>query len=85
MAISREETDEDSLIDRIDNLLRDSVRLRLRSDVTYGAYLSGGIDSSMVVGIMSEYSTEPVKTFSLSYKDSPAHKKDAYYARDGIP
>jgi asparagine synthase (glutamine-hydrolysing) len=75
------ETDEDELVDRIDELLRDAVRLRLRSDVSYGAYLSGGIDSSSVVAITSEYSPTPVKTFTLAFADSPAHKRDAHFAR----
>ncbi len=81
MMIKWEIKDEDVLIDRIEELLRDSIRLRLRSDVKYGAYLSGGIDSSTIVGIMSEYSTQPIKTFSLAYADSPGHKLDAHYAR----
>lgn len=75
------DTDEDVLVERIDELLRDAVRLRLRSDVNYGAYLSGGIDSSSVVAITTEYSTAPVKTFTLGFADSPDHKRDAYYAR----
>lgn len=75
------EDDEPDLIDRIDELLRDAVRLRLRSDVSYGAYLSGGIDSSSVVAITSEYSPTPVKTFTLGFADSPEHKRDAYFAR----
>jgi len=73
--------DENVLIERIDEILRDAVRLRLRSDVKYGAYLSGGIDSSTVVAITSEYSPSPVKTFTLTFADSPEHKRDAYYAR----
>ena len=81
MATKWEEKDEDILIHRIDEILHDSVRLRLRSDVNFGAYLSGGIDSSTIVGIMSEYSPKPIKTFSLTYADSPAHKHDAHYAR----
>lgn len=73
--------DEDILVDKLDEILNDSVKLRLRSDVGYGAYLSGGIDSSMIVAIMSKYSAKPVKTFTLSYADSPSHKMDSYYAR----
>lgn len=75
------DNDEDVLVDRIDEILRDAVRLRLRSDVKYGAYLSGGIDSSTVVAITSEYSSSPVETFTLSFADSPEHKRDAYFAR----
>ena len=77
----KSDQDEDELIGRIDELLRDAVRLRLRSDVSYGAYLSGGIDSSTIVAITSEYSPAPVKTFTLAFADSPQHKRDAYYAR----
>jgi len=81
MVTKWDEKDEEILVNRIDEILRDSVRLRLRSDVDYGAYLSGGIDSSTIVGIMSEYSPKPIKTFSLAFADSPAHKLDAHYAR----
>jgi asparagine synthase (glutamine-hydrolysing) len=49
--------------------------------VGYGAYLSGGIDSSTVVAIACEYSPAPVKTFTLGFADSPDHKRDAYFAR----
>lgn len=79
--IKWKDEDEDELVERIDELLRDAVRLRLRSDVKYGAYLSGGIDSSSVVAITSEYSPTRVQTFTLGFADSPAHKRDAYYAR----
>ena len=50
-------------------LLSDAVGLRMRSDVAYGAFLSGGIDSSAIVGLMAEQSTQPVQTFSITFSD----------------
>jgi asparagine synthase (glutamine-hydrolysing) len=50
--------------------LDESVRLHLRSDVPVGAYLSSGLDSSGVAGLMSRQFTHPVRTFSVSFDDS---------------
>lgn len=54
----------------VNQLLTKSVERRLIADVPFGAFLSGGIDSSAIVGLMSKVSTEKVKTFSVTFDES---------------
>ncbi|HXU26073.1 MAG TPA: asparagine synthase (glutamine-hydrolyzing) [Bacteroidia bacterium] len=60
-------------------LFYEAVERRLVADVPFGAFLSGGIDSSAIVGAMSKISTQQVKTFSVVFNESEF--SEAYYAR----
>jgi asparagine synthase (glutamine-hydrolysing) len=62
--------------ERIRARLEESVRMQMVSDVPIGAFLSGGIDSSAVVGMMSQHSSGPVRTYSIGFEGSAA---DAFY------
>ncbi|CAN7187641.1 asparagine synthase (glutamine-hydrolyzing) [Rhizobacter sp. LjRoot28] len=61
--------DEGEWIEEFNAILDDAVRLRLRSDVPFGAFLSGGVDSSTIVGLMARHLDEPVKTFCIGFQD----------------
>lgn len=78
-----EEVDEDEAAARILELLEDSVRLQMRSDVPIGAYLSGGLDSSAVVALMSRLGAGNINTYTLVYEDElPNKDADRAFARE---
>jgi len=77
-----DQIDEGDARGKILTILEDATRLRMISDVPFGAYLSGGVDSSSVVALMTRFTDKPVKTFSLGYEDELSNKEaDLYYAR----
>ena len=67
---------EDEWIERIRARLDEAVRMQMVSDVPIGAFLSGGIDSSSVVGFMAAHSDRPIRTYAIGFKGTAA---DAFY------
>lgn len=59
------------------SILDDATRIRLRADVPFGAFLSGGVDSSTIVGLMAKHVNRPVKTFCIGFED-PRYDESAF-------
>lgn len=62
--------DEEFCLENINALLHESVKLRMVADVPVGAFLSGGIDSSLIVALMAQHSSQ-IKTFTVAFEDGP--------------
>jgi len=79
MQVNTNGFDESSSKQNLVELLQDAVKIRLMSDVPLGAFLSGGIDSSAIVALMSQVMDQPVKTFSIGFEDQTYNELN--YAR----
>ena len=66
----REERGEDALLEELNALLDDTIRIYVRSDVPFGSFLSGGVDSSLVTALMRRHLDAPVDTFSIGYREA---------------
>ncbi len=69
--------DEQFCIGKIRTLLTDSVQKQMIADVPFGVFLSGGIDSSLITALMSQF-TDRVKTFNVSFSDGPEYSEVAW-------
>lgn len=76
---SLKSSNENELAERLESILTDSVRKRLISDVPLGAFLSGGVDSSLIVALMSKCSSTTPKTFTIGFDEKEYN--ESLYAR----
>jgi asparagine synthase (glutamine-hydrolysing) len=74
---TRPETTDDAAVAELDDLVRRTVKLRTVSDVPYGAFLSGGIDSSLVVAAMQAGETRKVRTFTIGFHEAAFDEADS--------
>jgi asparagine synthase (glutamine-hydrolysing) len=63
-------TDEVEAVNALEQRLADAVRLQTMADVPLGAFLSGGVDSSIIVALMQQQGTQPVKTFTVGFEEA---------------
>ena len=69
VVIDKNDPGEAEVLENTEMLLKKSVQSHMISDVPIGAYLSGGLDSALLVGLMSSFSNDPINTFSIGFKE----------------
>ena len=69
-------TDTPKILEEFESYFADSVRIRMRCDVPFGAFLSGGLDSSSVVAAMAEGSAPPVETFTIGFAEKSFDERE---------
>lgn len=77
-AQATEQRSEAEMIDSLRNTIEESVRLRLHADVPVGVCLSGGLDSSAMLGIATELTGQPLQAFHLSFEGEQAYDERQY-------
>ncbi|UJR11139.1 hypothetical protein I4U23_015320 [Adineta vaga] len=68
---NNEQRSEEEMIDGVQEQLLDAIRLRMRADVKVGVYLSGGLDSSTLLGMATTFTDQSIDTYSIAFKDHP--------------
>jgi asparagine synthase (glutamine-hydrolysing) len=76
VASDNENRSTDDYAEELRTLLIDAVRLQLRADVPVGAYLSGGLDSSIITAFIKNYTNSPLRTFSIAFEDAEFDESD---------
>lgn len=75
-----QENDLKASVNKIEKALSNSVKLRMDSDVPFGAFLSGGIDSTCIVALMQEQTSKPIDTFSIGFNND--NYNEAHHAKE---
>ena len=70
----------DFYVEQLRHTLEEAVRIRLRADVPVGCYLSGGLDSSALLGIAAKYSSKPINAFTLAFDEEEYNEE--FFARE---